>query len=128
MAIAIRIPRMMMTTRSSMRVKPSSPSRRLRRLFSIRVLLSRMRRWVGGSKTGLGRDGGRGFAAPPVQRSTFGGAGALRGGAEEDVCARAVLEERVGTDRRRDAVGRRRRRSRAEDDVLDAGVVARLQL
>src|SRR3954447_3994224 len=126
MAIAIRIPRMMMTTRSSMRVKPSSPSMRLRRLFSIRVLLSRKRQWWG-ARNRFGQTEGRGFAAPFRFRDQ-GGAGALRAGAEEDICARAVLEERVGTDRRRDAVGRRRRRGRAEDDVLDSGVVARLQL
>src|SRR3954469_1893239 len=37
MAIAIRMPRMMMTTRSSMSVKPSLPSRRVRSLFNICV-------------------------------------------------------------------------------------------
>src|SRR4051812_4155693 len=118
MAIAIRIPRMMMTTRSSMRVKPSSPSRRLRRLFSIRVLLSRMRRWVGGSKTGLGRDGGGGFAGPPVQRSTFGGGGGFRGGAGEEGWGRGRLLGRVGNDPRRGEGGQAPRRMSAPGPFL----------
>ena len=44
MAIAIRIPRMMMTTRSSMSVKPSSLFRRVRSLFSMYFRLLPRRR------------------------------------------------------------------------------------
>src|SRR4051794_22106123 len=123
MAIAIRIPRMMMTTRSSMSVKPSFPSRRFRRSFNIRVLLSR-EQW---GRDEPCRSTGRARLAPRPSGGELGSA-CLRAGAEEDVRTRAVLEEGVRTHRRRDAVRGRRRRGGAEDDVLDAGVVARLQL
>src|SRR4051794_5344308 len=49
-AIASRIPRMMMTTNSSMRVKPSSRRSRFESLSSITlVLLERVRRWPAAS-------------------------------------------------------------------------------
>src|SRR4051794_32731361 len=160
MAIAIRMPRMMMTTRSSMSVKPSLLSRRVRSLFNICVAAPFQRsvnyRWRDryrrasvprtppneGSASLAARDAsprtsrGADLSAPlvravspdPLRLGSDSTTCPLRAGPGDDVGAGAVLEERVAADGRLDAVRGRRRCRCAEGDVLDAGVVARLQL
>src|SRR3954454_10852478 len=117
MAIAIRTPRMMMTTRSLMSVKPSSLCSRICSLFNIRWSSFQKTRFTGGlfpidvpwacERPPLGDSPPLGVRDAPErakgavsralrneQRMRPG----LRAGAEQDVCAGAVLEERVGAD------------------------------
>src|SRR4051794_12895727 len=129
-AIASRIPMMMMTTRSSMSVKPSSAWSRLRmasNVFSFSASCTRARgltRYVSGVTgmslipqpggwASLGKSEGR-VAAPlafdQVRR-------VLRAGARDDVRGRAGLHEDRRTHGGLDAVGRRR--GRLDQDVLD---------
>src|SRR4051794_2868848 len=135
-AIASRIPMMMMTTRSSMSVKPSSAWSRLRMASKTWFSFLHNAERAGIDRTGIGvtsvspdppsegmpekRRGAR-LRAPRRKRVSR----VLRAGARGDVGGRAGLLVDRGTDCRLDAV--RRRRRGLDDDVLDAGVVRSLQ-
>src|SRR5919202_4624271 len=130
-AIASRIPRMMLTTRSSIRVKPRSSATRCRKLIMFRCSFGLVGTYGGSTihrhtkplpLTRTGEKKRARFPAPFSDRD-----GVLLAAAGLDVARRARLVVRRGARRGvPDAVAARR--GNRDLDVLDAGVVRLLEL